>query len=348
MVLLDILELPTRYTEEDRILDTQIDTFRTTELDEEFTPFGRTIPLKPFRNGSYWKYKAIDTDGHQVRERIFLTRDRLDLDRDWWDSGMTGFPVQCKIFRREDPVFGFSYRYVNGIQAVLQAMLDERNYCLTAFRNVRESYEKLSRSLYSIIVPGIDADMLVPTFVMNDRLHLPAYDPWLAGPARIRQLFESYVIRRSAWTGRDASMLVALPFNASDMSVQTNFIDKDFGTYRMIEAVNHLAIPDITITVDREKEHPSVVFGSRYSGIHDYEMYSWTKYARQSLLAAAAVFAESRFGSAGWRTLTIEKYWTEEIAVTLRASIEESSRDIDIPMFYLDIPIFLLGTVGLY
>jgi len=347
MALIDILELPMRYTEDDIVLNTLIAPFRKSQTDTEFPPFGRTIPLRPFRTGIYWKYKTIEDTQGMLMEKIFLTKDKLNLDKEWWQSSMIGYPIQCKVIADDNAVFGFTYRYVNGIRAVLEDLLHDKICYITAFRNLKASYERLAKSPYSLIVPGIDADMLAPAYVLDERLKLPATDPWLIGPGKIRDLFQAHNIRQSYWTGPEFNYLINLPFEEEDINVQTDFIDRSFETYRLIEVLNHLSVTDITIVVNWDGKY-KVDFRSRYGGLGDYKFFPETKYAKQTLAMAALMFAKSRFGTVGWKSMKIEKYWTEEIAVTLRASIEESSRDIDIPMFYLDIPVFLLGTVGLY
>lgn len=347
-MFVDLLELPMRLTENDEILDTRIDIFGDVFHPEAYNLEGRILPIKPFINKRYWKYKSVETIGNYTVERIFLTKEKLDMLDAWWDADTVAYPVQCKIFDMRDPVYGSTYRYVRGIQAILQDILENRSYEITAFRNLQMSLDRLNQSVYSVIVPGLDLDILAPSFTINERIRIPFCDPWVNGPTPVRILFANSGVRRSLWIGGTCTELQSMPFNTNSMDINANCIDRDWNTYNLFTYMAHLCVPTIEIEMKANPMKIETSFSTPYVPSPPYDKYTFTTYAVQSLANLAIAFTYSRLANSPWTRLKISKYWTEEITVVADMLVENTVRTIEVPLFYLDIPIFLLGTVGLY
>lgn len=339
-MLLDVMELPMRYLPGDNCLDTQLMHFDHPGDDNPTEIYGRKIPLGMFVDKTLWKYKTIEQWGQDVRERIFITEGRLDLESKWWESGTYAYPIQSKIFGFGDPIRGTTYRYVNGIRDLLRYMgIDYMQYPMA----MRYAPEGLEKSHYNIAIPGDDYQLTFPSFIPDPNYKVDT-DIWMEGSMTVENLFRVIPFSTTYWTGDACAFLYTPPFSAEG-TVATDFILGDLETYRLFEHFNRLGATDIRIDVS-STDGVSVSMSGRYMGMTDYSVYPWFQEETQQLAAMAESFVNSRFHDDPWNRITIEKFWTEEVYITMEAICGDRRHPIHVP-FYMDLAVFLLGTLGL-
>ena len=160
----------------------------------------------------------------------------------------------------------------------------------------------------------------------------------------VENLFRIIPFSTTYWTGDTCAFLYTPPFSAEG-TVATDFILGDLETYRLFEHFNRLGATDIRIDIS-STDGVSVSMSGRYMGMTDYSVYPWFQEETQQLAKMAESFVNSRFHDDPWSRITIEKFWTEEVYITMEAIFGDRRRPIRIP-FYMDLAVFLLGTVGL-
>ena len=245
-----------------------------------------------------------------------------------------------------EPIHGHTCKYVYGISEVIEECIGLPSVCPVAFRKIpSQDLDMRQDTLFSLMIPSLDSGVYGDWY-SDDSVIEPMLDVWVRPERRLNVspvLMCSTANNNVAQVSMDA---VEEPFDSKELSVGVNPINYSWSMYDFLMQINDLAVPYVTIDLDVVNNKISVDFSTPYMGFGDLNKCNLAGWAKAMLFKFGIKAAKEAFEDNLVKRILVRKLWSEEIYMTVYMECPGRSSLIDVN-YYVDLPVLMLGTVGL-
>jgi hypothetical protein len=295
---------------------------------DEINQLGHSVNLEMFRNGMIKKYKLIEHDGRYIYERLFLSKTQLKHRSVISDDDCI-YPLQVKKIPMSDLSQCRTFKYVNGICNFItdsNALFQNDTFFV---RNVSDNiayngFTVLPAYLVERMGSIIPSPDYSPAAITTYDDFTGPYDEWLEPITTISKDIKEFLIFNG------------VEYDESSISPNDPFIDADpiqgnWDLYCLIEYINSLSLSDMSINVDRECNHSTVSFIP----------------FPEKLAKTIVNYAYLAFENMDWDEVRITKTASEQLIIEFYLN-QQGQYILMPPVMYIDIPVFILGTIGIF
>lgn len=331
--MVDLIELPYRQYGTSTSFDTTLPIYGDYSC---LRSYGRQIELYPFMTGDVRKYKLVEQVDDGVYERTFLSPNLMSDE--WWREQRHVYPVQLKHISFNNAIVGYSHKYAKGIATYLSDRQSDGRLYIPTMCSLDMNLAPAQLETFARVIPSHDVCTISHDW--SQAKPIP-YDEWLIDDVQIDQLYQK--LRDAEITFKGIISLANIPWYKSSVYCYDNDpIDRSWCMYEFLSVLNDLVVTDLEITVQAVDPKFTVVTGSRYNINLDRDRLH--EYARDLLYRATMEMIQEKFTSIHWSKIVITKTWAEEVYIDI---YEPHNPDVVSVVWYIDLPIFSLGTVGL-
>lgn len=118
-MLYDLVPIPNRY-QTDAMVSSVVPVFGDEEKMDEIHWYGWDLDAVAMTSSGFHKYKTVELSGPYVIERMFVTKEPIDLKKRWWTSNQEIYPIYQNMHRGTSLDQIQTVKFLNGITGALQ------------------------------------------------------------------------------------------------------------------------------------------------------------------------------------------------------------------------------------